>query len=167
MFLLQSRFKCTSKYLIYLVMETLGASIGTLVVLLVLVRGGTRGCSYYTSWHQSYSRDGRNVKPNRNQQTPPYHKNMTCHAIDSCLKFFFFPTFHLLYLPFFFSLPTSRSSDPGSHSRLFSPLPTAIRALPFLSREHFSSSLVGLRRTVLTHASRRRSQQLLLILFLL
>ena len=34
-----------------------------------------------------------------------------------------------------FSLPPSRNSDPGSHSRLFSPLPTTVRALPFFYRE--------------------------------
>ena len=31
-----------------------------------------------------------------------------------------------------------RKSNPGSHSRLFSPLPTAVRALHFFSREDFS-----------------------------
>ena len=68
--------------------------------------------------------------------------------------------------PFFFSLPPSRNSDPGTHSRLFSPLPTTVRAL-HCYREKISalSSLVNLRRTVLTHAINRRSQQLL-VLFL-
>ena len=43
------------------------------------------------------------------------------------------------------------------------PLPTTVRALHFLSREDFSSSLVDSRRIVLTHA--RRSQQLILLFF--
>ena len=33
-----------------------------------------------------------------------------------------------------FSLPPSHNSDPGSHSRLFSPLPTTVRALHFIAR---------------------------------
>ena len=37
--------------------------------------------------------------------------------------FFFFSPSHMLSSPFFFSLPLSRNSDPGSHSRLFSPPP--------------------------------------------
>ena len=61
-----------------------------------------------------------------------------------------------------FSLPASRNSDPGSHSRLFSP-PTifAVRALHFY-RDKISalSSLVDSHRTALTHA--KRSQQLIL-----
>ena len=58
------------------------------------------------------------------------------------------------------SLPPSRSSDPGSHSRLFFPLPTRVRALHFY-RENISalSSLVDSRRIVPTHA--RPSQQLI------
>ena len=39
------------------------------------------------------------------------------------LFFFFFSPSHMLSSPFFFSLPLSRNSDPGSHSRLFSPPP--------------------------------------------
>ena len=48
-----------------------------------------------------------------------------------------------------FSLPPSSNSDPGSHSRLFSPLPTTVRALHFY-REKISelSSLVDSRRIV-------------------
>ena len=63
-----------------------------------------------------------------------------------------------------FSLPPSRNSDPGSHSRRFSPLPTAVRALPFY-RDNISalSSLVDSRLIVLTHA--RRFQQLILFYF--
>ena len=46
-------------------------------------------------------------------------------------------TSHLLSSPFYFS--PSRNSDPGSRSRLLSPLPTTVRAFAFLSREdlHF------------------------------
>ena len=77
---------------------------------------------------------------------------------------YYFPS-HLLSSPFFLYLPPSRNSDPGSHSRLFSPLPTTVRALHFY-REKISAvfSLVDSRRTVLTHA--RRSQQLILSLLL-
>ena len=47
--------------------------------------------------------------------------------------------FHPLYsIRLFLSLPPSRNSDPGLNSRLFSPLPTAVRALLYLSREDFS-----------------------------
>ena len=57
-------------------------------------------------------------------------------------------------------LPPSRYSDPGSHSRLFSPPTHCGSCLAFLSRQDFSSSsLVDSRRTALTHA--RRSQQLI------
>ena len=55
-----------------------------------------------------------------------------------------------------FSLPASRNSDPGSHSRLFSPPTNYGSCLALLSREDFSSSLVDSRRIVLTHV--RRSQ---------
>ena len=53
-------------------------------------------------------------------------------------------TSHLLSSPFYFS--PSRNSDPGSRSRLFSPLPTTVRALHFY-REPFlpSSSRAELR----------------------
>ena len=62
--------------------------------------------------------------------------------------------------PFLLSPAPSRNSDPGSHSRLFSPLPTTMRAFHF-SREKTSalSSLVDSRRITPTHA--RRSQQLI------
>ena len=43
---------------------------------------------------------------------------------------FFFPSC-LLSPPFFFSLPPSRNSDPGPHSRLFSPCPPSpLRFVP-------------------------------------
>ena len=60
--------------------------------------------------------------------------------------------FLLFFIPFIvfallFSPPPSRNSDLGSHSRLFSPLPTTVRALHFY-REMASalSSLVDSRR---------------------
>ena len=59
-----------------------------------------------------------------------------------------------------FSLPPSRNSDPGSHSRLFSPPTHYGSCLAFLPREDFSF-LPSLTRVVLTHA--RRSQQLILL----
>ena len=76
----------------------------------------------------------------------------------------FFFSIPFIISPFCFSLPPSRNSDPGSHSRLLSPLPTTVRALHFY-RENISalSSLVDSRRIVLTHA--RRPQQLILVLF--
>ena len=58
--------------------------------------------------------------------------------------FFFFLSFflfHPIYIFFalLFSLPPSRNSDPGSHSRLFSPPPHCGSCLAFLSRADFSS----------------------------
>ena len=62
-----------------------------------------------------------------------------------------------------FSLPPSGYSDPGSHSRLFSPPPQYGSCLAFLSPEDFSS--IFPRRPAsncaFTHA--RRSQQLLIL----
>ena len=57
----------------------------------------------------------------------------------SSLYVLLFPPSHLSSSPFFFSLPASRNSDPGSHSRPFSPPPHYGSCLAFLSREHFSS----------------------------
>ena len=67
------------------------------------------------------------------------------NTYHSSFFYFLFPS-HLLSSPFY-SLPPSRNSDPGSHSRLFSPLPTTVRALHFY-REKISalSSLVDSRR---------------------
>ena len=65
-----------------------------------------------------------------------------------------------------FSLPPSRNSDPGSHSRPFPPPPHYGSCLAFLSPEEIFSSLSSLvdpRRIVFTHA---RSSQQLLILFI-
>ena len=71
----------------------------------------------------------------------------------------FIPKNILIYLYFpsrlvsspFFSLSLSRKSDPGSHSRLFSPLPATVRVLHF-HHEKISavSSLVDSRRIVPT-----------------
>ena len=59
---------------------------------------------------------------------------------SSIFFIFHFFFFHAIYYlrPSFFSLPPSRSSDPGSHSRLFFPLPTTVRALQFY-REKISA----------------------------
>ena len=51
-----------------------------------------------------------------------------------CFSFFFpHPIYYLR--PSFFPLPPSRNSDAGSHSRLFSPLPTTVRALHLYREE--------------------------------
>ena len=55
---------------------------------------------------------------------PPFRtltKNATWHGTSF---------FHIIYLRPSFLSP-SRNSDPGSHSRLFDPLPTTVRALHF------------------------------------
>ena len=79
---------------------------------------------------------------------------------------------HIYFFPIAFvtfalviSLPPSRNSDPGSHSRLFFPPTHDCSCLAFFSREDSSSFsyLIGSRRNVLAHA--RRSQQLILLLF--
>ena len=78
---------------------------------------------------------------------------------------FFFFSIPFIIFALLFSLAPSRNSDPGSHSRLFSPPTHYGSCLAFLSREDFSSSLVDSpRRIVLTHA--RCSQQLIFFLFL-
>ena len=84
-----------------------------------------------------------------------------CLALNAAPRrrgFLLFP-FRLVSSPLFFFLPPSRNSDPRSHSRLFSPLPTTVRALHFIAKKISAvSSLVDSRRSVLTHA--RRSQHL-------
>ena len=67
--------------------------------------------------------------------------------------FFFFFSIPCIVLPFC-SLPPSRNSDPGSHSRLFSPPTHYGSCLAFFFREKILafSSLVDSRRIVLTHA---------------
>ena len=55
--------------------------------------------------------------------------------------FFFFFSIPFIIFALLFSLPpiNSRNSDPGSHSRLFSPPTHYGSCLAFLSRENFSS----------------------------
>ena len=74
--------------------------------------------------------------------------------LRSIILSLFFHPIYVLSSPFFFSLPPSRDSEPVSHSMLFSPFPTKVRALYFY-REKISalSSLDDLRRTLVTHAS--------------
>ena len=83
---------------------------------------------------------------------------------------------HLFSIPFICLRPSflppirptryvdSRNSDPGSRSRLFSPLPAMVRALQFY-REKISglSCLIDSRRIVPTHAT--RSKQFILSFF--
>ena len=75
-----------------------------------------------------------------------------------------FPPSHLLSSPFFFLSLLVVTQIRGHLAGSSPPLPTTVRAL-HLYREKTSSlsSLVDLRRTVLTHA--RRSQQLLILFF--
>ena len=61
-----------------------------------------------------------------------------------CFSLFFFSIPFIFALSF--SLPPCRNSDPGSHSRLFSPSTHYGSCLAFFSREDFSSSLVDSRR---------------------
>ena len=91
-----------------------------------------------------------------------HHSRHVCMQHIRSTRTFTFSSYDLLTPPFF-SLPPGRNSDPGSHSRLFFPPTHYGSCLAFLSREYFSSSLVDLRRIVLTHA--RRSQQLALFFF--
>ena len=69
--------------------------------------------------------------------------NTTMNSVDDmgsnlrfCFSFFVSVPFIIFAL--LFSLPPSRNSDPGSHSRLFSPLTHYGSCLAFLSREDFS-----------------------------
>ena len=80
------------------------------------------------------------------------------------------PSFIFFCIPFIIfallspSLPVVRSSDPGSHSELFSPLPTTVRAfISYREKNSAFPSLVDSRRIVRTHAGRRFQQ---LIFFL-
>ena len=73
-------------------------------------------------------------------------------CIPSRITFFFFFLIPFIFSPFF-SLPPSRNSNPGSHSGLFSLLPTHYGSwLAFLSQDLALSSLVESRRITLTHA---------------
>ena len=81
--------------------------------------------------------------------------------------FFFFSFFFIILSSPFNSLPPSRNSDPRSHTKLFYPPSTAVRALHFF-REKISalSSLIdppAPRIVLTTHAM--RSQQLILFIF--
>ena len=72
---------------------------------------------------------------------------------------------HLLSSPFFFSLPpVIVVTQIRGHIAGSSPPTRYGSCLAFLSREDFSSSLVDLRRTALTHA---RPQQLLILFYFL
>ena len=107
---------------------------------------------------------------------------MLLYTVEYYCSFIFNPS-HLLSLLFFFlihpiyyrclsflSLPptcSSRASDPGSHSRLFFPLPSTVRALHFYRHKIGAlSSLVDSRRIVPTHAINRRAQELLIPFFI-
>ena len=87
----------------------------------------------------------------RSTSTQGNRTNERWYTIPSPFSFFFsfFPS-HLLSSRSF-SLSLNRNSDPGgSHSRLFSPLPTAVRAFhPYREK---TSSLVDSHRIVPTHA---------------
>ena len=54
-------------------------------------------------------------------------KQKTKKLLAAVFLFFVFSS-HLLSSPFFFSLPPSRNSYPGSHRRLSSPFPTTVLA---------------------------------------
>ena len=60
----------------------------------------------------------------------------------------FFPS-HFIVVALLFSLPPSRSSEPGTHSRLFPPLPTTVRALHFYRKKMSAlpSSIITRNRT--------------------
>ena len=104
----------------------------------------------------------------RNGCVGPLNNCMRLHGMSRALCIYqvysIYIPIHSLSSPFFFSLPPSRNSDTGSHSRLFSPLATTVRALHFYCEKISAlSSLVDSRRIV-TRA--RRSQQLILLFFL-
>ena len=77
----------------------------------------------------------------------PRPSSPDCFAFLFLFLFFSIP---FIIFALLFSLPPSRNSDPGSHSRLFSPPPHYGSCLAFLSQEDFSSFLVDSRRIVLT-----------------
>ena len=69
---------------------------------------------------------------------------------DFCFFFLFF-VIPFIILALLFSLPASRNSDPGPHSRLFSPLPTTVRAFHFYGEKTSALSfLIGSRRKLCT-----------------
>ena len=90
---------------------------------------------------------------------------LTCKfLVDFFTSSHFFLFLHSIYYPRTpLALPPSSNSDPGSHSRPSSPLPTTVRDFIFY-RENKSafSSLVDSCRIVPTNAA-RRSQQLIIV----
>ena len=54
--------------------------------------------------------------------------------------FFFLLRIPCIVFALLFSLPPNRNSDPGSHSRLFPPLPTTVRALRLAFQSFLPSS---------------------------
>ena len=91
-------------------------------------------------WNFSQQKNAVQPTPVKMSQLTP--KSPVFFHVETLYYVYLFPipfiTFALL-----FSLPPSRNSDPGSHSRVFSPLPTTVRASHFY-REKTSalSSLV-------------------------
>ena len=84
-------------------------------------------------------------------------KRGTPYSYDA--KFLF--CFPFIILALLFSLPPSRNSDPGSHCRLFSTLPTTVRALHFYP-EKASAFLLWSTRVELPPTHARCSHQLIL-----
>ena len=78
---------------------------------------------------------------------------------------YFFPSHLFIVFALLFSPPPSRSSDPGSHSRLLSPRSHCGSCLALFIAIKIAalSSLVDSRRIVLAHA--RRSQQMTLFFY--
>ena len=118
----------------------------------------------------------QNTKPTNTNTYSYSYSCGVCSIVDPLaallpvLRFFplFFPPHPIYYLrssPFFFSLPRSRNSDPGSHNRLFSPPPHYGSCLAILSREDFSSSFVDSRRIVSTATTINRRQQIFFSFF--
>ena len=55
-------------------------------------------------------------------------------SIPFFLFFYFFSIPFIIFAHLLLSLLPTRNSDPGSHSRLFSPLPATVRAFFFIAR---------------------------------
>ena len=68
-------------------------------------------------------------------------RNPTNNPFGSGLPHFFI---RFIFFALLFALPPSRNSDPGSHSRLFSPLPHYGTCLAFLSRVVPTNELLNL-----------------------
>ena len=88
-------------------------------------------------------------------------KNSFRNPIQPGILFYFIFLFSipLIIFALLSSLPPSRNSDPGSHSRLLSP-PTHYGSCRALNREKISdlSSLVDLRRMVIVHNNEERGR---------